>query len=189
MDSDATTIRQMGANLTAGILGGALGVVVMSGVLAVQVLGEPSIGRGDVAAARYAQARAHEVARWLDPPDDKKYSGTQLVAALLAARASQGAAAIPLALPPEASGDLVAIPVAWSGTTASTAGARVTVRIEADVLIRSERLFSRGREIDGHAARCFIYTMRTGEVSAVRKLQCPAADAAMKPPEPKALST
>ena len=179
----------MGANLTAGILGGAFGLVVASGVLAVQVLGEPSVGRGDVAAARYAQARAGEVARWLDPPDAEKYSGKQLVAALLATRSPGGATAIPLTLPPEATGKLVAVPVAWSGTTATTAGARVTVRIDADVLIRSDRIFSRGQETGGHAARCFIYTVRSGAVSAIRKVQCPATKAAMKAPKPAALPT
>ncbi|MEN0129717.1 MAG: hypothetical protein AAGC49_09790 [Brevundimonas sp.] len=162
-------------------------MTLLSAVCAVQILGDTSIGRGDVAAARYAQERAGEVARWLDPPDVAKYSGKQLVAALLATRAQQGTAAIALALPEGTTGALVAVPVAWSGSTTSTSGARVTVRIDANVVIRLSGWLNRGKETGGHAARCFSYTLRAGEDPVVRKLRCPLNDTAMKVPKPAPL--
>lgn len=179
----------MGSKLTASVLGGTVLVLAVCTVAAVQVLGQQSVGTGDAAAGRYAAARSADVARWLDPPDEEKYSAKQLVAALLAAKAAKGSAVIALPVPDEATGRLTAAPVAWRGSTASTSGARVTVRIDADLSIRAARVVGATRQVDSTAARCFVYTVRAGAVTRVRDVRCPPADRAMKPPKPAALPT
>ena len=178
----------MGAKLTAGVLGGTLVVLGVSAAASVQVLGQQSVGTGDAAAGRYAAARSADVARWLDPPDAEKYSAKQLVAALLAARATDGAV-IAFPVPPEASGTLTGAPIAWRGSTSSTSGARVTVRIDADLRIRADRVVGATRQIDSKAARCFVYTVQKGSVTHVRDVRCPRPEQAMKPPKAAPLPT
>lgn len=179
----------MGAKLTASVLGGTLVVLAVSAAASVQVLGQQSVGTGDAAAGRYAAARSADVARWLDPPDDEKYSAKQLVAAALAAKASEGTAVMALPVPPEATGTLTATPIAWRGSTTSTSGARVTVRIDADLSIRAGRVVGATRQVDSTAARCFVYTVQAGRVTHVRDVRCPPVEQAMKPPKPAALPT
>ncbi|HWJ85014.1 MAG TPA: hypothetical protein VNR62_06270 [Cellulomonas sp.] len=179
----------MGAKLTAGVLGGTLAVVLLSAFASVQVLGEKSVGTGDAAALRYAVDSSTDVAGWLAPPDAEKYSAKQLVAALLAARAAEGSAAIPLSVPDGATGALTALPVAWRGSTTSTSGARVTVRIDVDVTVRVDRFIGTAHDVDSAAARCFVYTVQSGHVTHVRSIRCPPLDDAMKPPKPAPLPT
>ncbi|MDM7831588.1 hypothetical protein [Cellulomonas edaphi] len=177
----------MGTKLTAGVLVGALAVVLTSGAAATRVLGQPSVGKGDSAAGRYAQARSLDVGRWLTPPSDKKYSGKQLVAALLAERGADSKGVVVLALPARTSGTITTAPVGWSGTTASSGGARVTMRIDVDVAISSDRLWGPDRQVDGAATRCFVYTIQGAEVTVVRGIRCPPAAEVMKAPQPKPL--
>ncbi|WP_029289024.1 hypothetical protein [Cellulomonas sp. HZM] len=184
----------MGAKLTAGILTGTLVVLAGSAVAAAQTLGEQSVGRGESAAARFAQARSAQVARWLDPPDDESYSGTQLVAALLYARAA-GDGAVVLELPEGVSGSLTATPVRWSGRTTSAGGARITVAIASDVAVhRSTGLFHTGTPTaddpvaaSGRATRCYSYAVVGADVESMRPVPCPAHGEAMKAPTAAAL--
>jgi len=174
----------MGSQLTAGVLVGALVVVGAGTYVAVTVLGSDSVSEGNAAAERLAADRSADVARALTPPDAEKYSGKQLVAAALAAASSSTEV---LAATSGDDGTVTAVPVAWNGSTATTGGARVTVRIDAHVVAHSGGLLGLESTSGGKGQRCFVYALRDGAVSAVRVIRCPPASEAMKLPKPAAL--